>query len=638
MSTPARDDFSGASGSLGAPNWAQQSSAGNVARDGSGRAIGTTGGGLARRISDTFNAAHYSQASVIGGLAAGTSLVEIETRASGLDATLSAYLAYTDGTSGGAGLQKYVNAVLSPVRTYTGTIASGKYRLESRGTTHEAFIGDVSLGTATDSSLTTGAPGLAVVGTAIADDWEGGNYGAASDVAPLRVPMIRPLRRIIGRAALALRAPQHVTADPGTVSLPGLNIDSSQSVGIGGSAAVAVLAQLTSSQGVPIGGTATATVLDQVASTQPVPVGGSATIGVLDQVASTQPVPVSGAATIAVAEQVTSSQSVAPGGSIAVSVLDQLSSTKSVPIGGAVALGVAVQVTSVQAVPIGGSIGASVLVQITSTQQIPIGGIISMGSGAIVTSTASVLIGGSIAASVLDQLASSVQILIGGSASVSVLVKLTSAVPVPISGLIAAALGVAASSTVAVPVSGSIAVSVVAPFTGTHLDEPLSIDFTSLATALDFDSLATAVDFASLETEIEFTPLTTAIDFSSLESMLVFLDGGHTVFELTIIQGEVATATMVLRGADPVTQQLVPYDLSAASSLKLNAGKAGGLIINNKTLTPVDAVHGKVSYTNDPTESAVPGRFDALAVATFPGTPNIVRKFPGRIVVENAIA
>jgi hypothetical protein len=152
-----------------------------------------------------------------------------------------------------------------------------------------------------------------------------------------------------------------------------------------------------------------------------------------------------------------------------------------------------------------------------------------------------------------------------------------------------------------------------------HLDEPLSIDF------------------ASLETEIEFTPLTTTIDFSSLESMLVFLDGGQTVFELTIIKGEVATITGVLQGADPITDALVPYDVSAASTLKLNAGKSGSLIITNKDLTKVNGgATGQFSYTNTAGESAVAGKYDALAVATFPDGK--IRKFPGKLTIKDAIA
>jgi hypothetical protein len=222
---PARDDFAGTSGALAAPNWAQQSTAGSVTRNGSGLASSSGSGGLVRWIADSFNAAHYSQVTIIGGLVAGTALVEVETRASGVDATLSGYLAYTDGASGGAGLQKYVNAVLSPVRTYAGTINSGKFRLESRLTTHEAFIGDVSLGTATDSSLTTGTPGFSIVSTATADDFEGGNVGAASTVAPTLVSAMRPLRAmvggLVGHIALALRAAHLArSGSPQTFTLP----------------------------------------------------------------------------------------------------------------------------------------------------------------------------------------------------------------------------------------------------------------------------------------------------------------------------------------------------------------------------------------------------------------------------------
>jgi hypothetical protein len=457
-------------------------------------------------------------------------------------------------------------------------------------------------------------------------------------VAPNLSLPTRPLNRVIGRTAIALRAPRRLAAAV-TSSFPSLNIDSSQSVSVGGAAAVVVLTQLTSSQGVPIGGTATATVLDQVASTQPIPLGGSAAIAVLEQATSTQQIPVSGAATIAVAEQITSSQSVALGGSIAVNVLEQLTSTQLVPIGGGIGIGVAVQVSSTRAVPINGAIGAGVLVQITSTQQIPIGGSISGGSGGIVTSAASILVGGSIAASVLDQLTSSAQILLGGSAAVSVRLQVTSVVPVPLSGLIAAAVGIVASSGAVIPLSGSIAVSVAAAFTGTHLDEPLSIDFVSLASAIDFAKQTSTIDFAPLATAIDFTQPTTAIDFDSLETVLVFLDGGTEVFELTIIKGELTPIAMTLRGASPTTGDLLPYDVTAATSVKLNAGKSGAtLIINAKDLAKTDAANGRVTYNPAIGETDVAGKYEALVVATFAGAPGVVRKFPGKLTIKDAIA
>jgi hypothetical protein len=153
------------------------------------------------------------------------------------------------------------------------------------------------------------------------------------------------------------------------------------------------------------------------------------------------------------------------------------------------------------------------------------------------------------------------------------------------------------------------------------LDEPLFIDFDALATAIDF------------------TALTTAIDFDSLKTMLVFLDGGTDVLELTILKGELTPIAMTLQGADPVTGALVPYDVAAASSVKLNAGRPGGtLVINAKDLVKTDAVNGRVTYNPASPETDVAGKYDALVVATFPGSPGVVRKFPGKLTIRDAIA
>jgi hypothetical protein len=154
-----------------------------------------------------------------------------------------------------------------------------------------------------------------------------------------------------------------------------------------------------------------------------------------------------------------------------------------------------------------------------------------------------------------------------------------------------------------------------------HLDEPLSIEFDSLESAIDFTSLATTIDFDAIET------------------VLVFLDGGTDVLELTILKGELTPIAMTLQGADPVTGALVKYDVSAASSVKLNAGRPGGtLVINAKDLVKTDAVNGRVTYNPASPETDVAGKYDALVVATFPGSPGVVRKFPGKLTIKDAIA
>lgn len=125
-----------------------------------------------------------------------------------------------------------------------------------------------------------------------------------------------------------------------------------------------------------------------------------------------------------------------------------------------------------------------------------------------------------------------------------------------------------------------------------------------------------------------------------LEEPLV-IDFGERVFTLRFLVGEVLPIPMTLKGRNPTTRAFAAYDLTGATSIKLTVRKPGvSPIINARDLTPVTpATSGRVTFTPTPTDTGVGGRYKALAVVTYPGSPNpIVRKFPGDIIIEDAIA
>lgn len=111
---------------------------------------------------------------------------------SGTDGSRSYYGAsveYTDSGSQNTRLFKVVSG------TYTSIYAAGvswtdgdRIELEAEGTTLRVCKNGTPLGgsfTQTDSSLTTGLPGIVIGGVSVAygDDWEGGNIGSAT-IAP----------------------------------------------------------------------------------------------------------------------------------------------------------------------------------------------------------------------------------------------------------------------------------------------------------------------------------------------------------------------------------------------------------------------------------------------------------------------
>lgn len=138
---------------------------------------------------------------------------------------------------------------------------------------------------------------------------------------------------------------------------------------------------------------------------------------------------------------------------------------------------------------------------------------------------------------------------------------------------------------------------------------------------------------------IDFDALATSIDFDDARTLIIFLtpDGVEAMGPLKLFEGEVREIAMTLRGAGGVAQ-----DLTGALSIKWSVRDpaAASPIVNAADLTPVGSpTSGRVKYVPATPMAALGagGRFKSLAVVTFPGTPNVVVKFPGEVLIETAI-
>jgi hypothetical protein len=193
----ATDNFNRADGyGLGA-NWTGR----NVSASGTLSIASNKANGSAARTYDNTSADSWSGAGsftddqyasvVISGLAVQTTSygIGVIARASGTDGSRSFYGAYvaSDAASGGnqtTYLFKIVSGTATSLYSTTHSWSNGdRVEIECEGTTIRLCKNGTPLGgswTVTDSSITTGAPGIAGGGSAVAqgDDWEGGNIGA----------------------------------------------------------------------------------------------------------------------------------------------------------------------------------------------------------------------------------------------------------------------------------------------------------------------------------------------------------------------------------------------------------------------------------------------------------------------------
>jgi hypothetical protein len=100
-----------------------------------------------------------------------------------------AYIAQDSGTTPTTYLAKWVNGTRTGLYSAAQTwAANDTISLEAEGTTLRVCRNGTPLGgswTVTDSSISTGLPGVTIAGVgALGDDWEGGNMGASATSSP----------------------------------------------------------------------------------------------------------------------------------------------------------------------------------------------------------------------------------------------------------------------------------------------------------------------------------------------------------------------------------------------------------------------------------------------------------------------
>jgi len=162
--------------------WTQQRSSGTINRNGSGLGVGSVNAKdlFAYWSANAFGNDQYSQVRIAGGLSSGSQYVQIIIRAAGRgDGTYNNYLFYTDGVAGAnhTEVAKNINGTQITLRSFPTTFTTGDViKIAAVGTAITCYKNGVALGTITDASLQSGAPGVGVYGNTVrVDDWEGGS-------------------------------------------------------------------------------------------------------------------------------------------------------------------------------------------------------------------------------------------------------------------------------------------------------------------------------------------------------------------------------------------------------------------------------------------------------------------------------
>ncbi|MBA3843514.1 MAG: hypothetical protein H0X39_13045, partial [Actinobacteria bacterium] len=178
MALPASDLFSGAAGAVSA-SWTQQTTF-NATLTGSGalsQAAASGGEGFVYWNADTFSADQYSQCS-LSVLAGG--LFYLGVRGSGTEAAVTAKRYHLAARATSTSLEKRTGGVTSTLASLSATIVPGDLvRIAVVGTAITVYKNGTSIGTATDSAISTGTPGVGAQwssGTtpdAAVDWWEG---------------------------------------------------------------------------------------------------------------------------------------------------------------------------------------------------------------------------------------------------------------------------------------------------------------------------------------------------------------------------------------------------------------------------------------------------------------------------------
>lgn len=204
----ATENFNRAGPALGA-NWANLDNvgSGDVVIDSSTRGTGTGGAGGVNRVpcarwvgAGSFTNDQYSQVTLVNGSA----VVDSQTWA-GVIVRASAdtgagrdmYMAYKvlSGISNFIVLARVVNGTFTSLYSATHSAADGDVLgLGVEGTTLTVYLNGTALGggwTATDASLSSGAPGVLCCNLAFVDTWEGGNITSGGG-GPLLGGPVRP--------------------------------------------------------------------------------------------------------------------------------------------------------------------------------------------------------------------------------------------------------------------------------------------------------------------------------------------------------------------------------------------------------------------------------------------------------------
>lgn len=207
----ATETFTGTAGALSG-SWTQQDQPGTVNRTGSGLGKGSVNEKdlFVYWNATTFSNDQYSQVRIAGGLASGTQYVQISVRSSGTsEAAFKGYAFYTDGIAGAghSEVARVVNGSWFALRSFATTFTTGDVvKMSIVGTKITLYKNGASIGTVTDATLTTGAPGVGVYGSTVTiDDWEGGSVAATP--VPVASVTVSP-----ATASLIVGATQQLTA------------------------------------------------------------------------------------------------------------------------------------------------------------------------------------------------------------------------------------------------------------------------------------------------------------------------------------------------------------------------------------------------------------------------------------------
>jgi len=189
VGTSYTESFTGTAGPLSG-TWSQQRTSGTINKNGAGRGVGSVNAKdiFAFWSGNTFSNDQYSQARIAGGLSSGSQFVQIIVRATLTgDGRYNNYLFYTDGLAGASHTEvaKNINGSQITFKSFPVSFAAGDIiKISAVGTTITCYKNGVAIGSITDSSLPSGAPGIGVYGSTVTvDDWEGGTLVAAAPPA-----------------------------------------------------------------------------------------------------------------------------------------------------------------------------------------------------------------------------------------------------------------------------------------------------------------------------------------------------------------------------------------------------------------------------------------------------------------------